>query len=205
MKLVYWPIPARAHAARAILHYHDIEFEDIHITADEWKTTKPALADKILYPNLPHLIDGEQYVGESLAIAKYAARKAGLSLSCPKALAFQDQFEGFTGDFLEKIIKLKWMPAGEETDKARADWKSKVCDQLKPIEAHLNKNKWVAGDSLSWVDFYLHTTFVFIFHLVPAAKDNCPSLMKHTNQLLENASYKKFYDSCDFTVMPCDW
>merc|ERR1711934_1118502 len=157
--------------------------------------TKAGLADKILYPNLPHLIDGEQYVGESLAIAKYAGRKAGLNLTCPKALALQDQFEGFTGDFLEKIIKLKFMPAGEETDKARADWKAGISKQLDPVEKHLAKNKFVTGDSLSWVDFYLHTVFVYIYTLVPGVKQACPNLQKHTDALLAKESYKKFFDT----------
>ena len=97
------------------------------------------------------------------------------------------------------------MPAGEVTDKARADWKAGICAQLKPIETHLEKNKFVTGDSLSWVDFYLHTVFVYIFTLVPGAKDACPNLMKHTDALLAKESYKTFFDGVNFAVMPCDW
>lgn len=205
MKLVYWPIPARAHYTRAILHYHEIDFEDVIVDQASWPDIKASLADKIVYPNLPHLVDGTTYVGESLALAKYVGRKAGLNLTCPKAIALQDQFEGFTGDFLEQIIKLKFMPAGEATDKARADWKAGICEQLKPFETHLEKNKYVTGDSLSWVDFYLHTVFVYIFTLVPSAKDACPNLKKHTDSLLTKESYKKFFDGVNFTVMPCDW
>ena len=47
MKLVYWPLPGRAHVSRAILHYHGIPFEDLQISSSEWKTTKLELAEKI--------------------------------------------------------------------------------------------------------------------------------------------------------------
>ena len=52
MKLVYWAIPARAHVIRAILHYHEIEFEDEILDFEtgpgKWKKLKPNLQDRAL-------------------------------------------------------------------------------------------------------------------------------------------------------------
>ena len=58
MKLVYWPIPGRAHVTRAILHYHEQPFEDIHQKREDWPAEKEALKAQIPYPNLPYLVDG---------------------------------------------------------------------------------------------------------------------------------------------------
>ena len=58
MKLVYWPIPGRAHVTRAILHYHEHPFEDIHQKREDWPAEKEALKAQIPYPNLPYSVDG---------------------------------------------------------------------------------------------------------------------------------------------------
>merc|ERR1712048_221114 len=66
---------------------------------------------------------------------------------------FKDQFEGWTSDFLEKIIKHKFMPE-EEGKEPRKKFRETICDYLKKIDDFLAGKKWVTGDSLSWVDFY---------------------------------------------------
>merc|ERR1712242_505171 len=197
MKLVYWALPARAHVIRAILHYHGIDYEDEGIPLEkgaEWGPRKEALKTKLAYPNLPYLEDGDFLLTESLAVAKYCAAKAGCVITDARHLVTEDMFQHFVTDLFNQITKLGNMPAGKETDQARAEFKAGVCDKLAPIERQLNKLfKWVTSDKLSWVDFFLHTVFTYLCILEPSLEKKCPNLMNHTNQLLENAGYKKFY------------
>merc|ERR1711997_150191 len=200
MKLVYWGIPGRAHVTRAILHYHDQKFEDIHQKKENWPADKEALKSKIAYPNLPYLVDGMLHMSESLAIAKYAARKCGCVLTDLTELAIQDQLEGFVSDFQSAYFKARFAAEGEARDKAMAEWKAGIAEKFMPIENHLSGKKWATGDNLSWVDFHLHTFFVSACTVAPDAKNKLPNLSKHTDQLLEKESYKKFFDQTNFKV-----
>ena len=107
------------------------------------------------------------------------------------------------------MAKLANMPANEETSKARAEYKNSVIGQIAPIEKHLGMLfKWVSGDKLSWVDFFLHQVFTYISQIQPEVKTKCPNLMKHTEQLLENKKYKAYYSKIDWKVAfgaPLEW
>jgi glutathione S-transferase len=205
-KVVYWPLPGRAHIVRAMLHYHEIEFEDVHANKETWPAEKEALKEKMLYPNLPHIVDGDLYISESLAIAKHTARKCGCVLTDTKELAIQDQFEGFCTDLMTKFSMARYAPEGETRDNALAAWKAGFADSLAPIEKFMGDGrKWVAGDNLCWIDFQLHYLFVQCGVAVDDLKEKCPNLNKHTDRLLEKESYKKFFDGINFKVFPFDF
>merc|ERR1719378_301297 len=124
------------------------------------------------------------FMTESLAIAKYCARLAGCTVEGNRSKAVEDMFEGYVSDLFGKVAKLANMPVNEETAKARSDFKNSVISQIAPIEKHLGMMfKWVCGDKLSWVDFFLH-------------------------QVFENEKYKKYCDKIDFKLAfgaPLDW
>merc|ERR1712226_821110 len=205
MKLVYWQIPGRAHVTRAILHYHEQPFEDVHQKKENWAVDKEALKTKILYPNLPYIVDGLIHMSESLAIAKYVARKCNCVLTDTNELAIQDQFEGFVSDLHSSHAKARYLPEGEAREKALAEWKAGIAEKMAPIEKHLSDRKWIAGEKLSWVDFHLYAFFAGASSVSPDMKTNLPNVNKHTEQLLEKESLKKFHESTNMKVMPFDY
>ena len=148
---------------------------------------------RILTKNFERTVD----ISESLAIAKYAARKCNCVVTDIKELAIQDQFEGFCGDLGAAFFKAVFAPKGEARDAAVKAWKAGLVDQMAPIDKHLEGKKWLTGDKLCWVDFHLHTFFASATAAVPEAKSKLPNLSRHTDQLLEKASYKKFYDETE--------
>jgi len=204
MKVVYWPMPGRAHIVRAMLHYHEIEFEDVHVNPATWPAEKEALKEKLIYPNIPHIVDGDLYVCESLAIAKYTARKCGCVVTGIEELAIQDQFEGFLSDLQMGFAKARYAPEGEVRDTAIAAWKAGFADSLAPIEKFMGGKKWVTGENLSWIDFQLHYVFVQCGVAVDGLKEKCPNINKHTERILEKESYKKFFDGVNFKMPPFD-
>merc|ERR1711976_269788 len=194
MKLVYWPGAGRAHVTRAILHYHEHPFEDVYQDRAKWAAEKAELASKMISPNLPYLVDGGLHISESLAIAKHVARKVNCIVVTPKELAIQDQFEGLTTGILENIIKIRfYTPEGEARDEAGKKFKDEIVEKLQAINEFLKNRKWICGDNLSWVDFYLHSVFNYLVVNQPKVLE-LTGLKGHTDRILEKASYKKFYD-----------
>ena len=112
-------------------------------------------------------------------------------------------------DLFGKVAKLANMPVNEETAKARSDFKNSVISQIAPIEKHLGMMfKWVCGDKLSWVDFFLHQVFMYIKEIQPEIKTKCPNLVQHSNQMFENEKYKNYCDKINFKLAfgaPLDW
>ena len=91
--MVYFDIKGRAEVPRLVLHAAKIEFEDQRIQFGEWPALKPSsqplfsksakppnlcLFTDTLFGSLPFLeYDGET-IGQSMTIARFLAKKAGL-------------------------------------------------------------------------------------------------------------------------------
>ena len=86
IKLVYFNLMGRAETARLILAQAGVSYEDKRIEKEEW----PALKASLPMGQLPVLeVDGKT-IGQSMAIARYCARRFGL--------AGKDELEGAMAD-----------------------------------------------------------------------------------------------------------
>ena len=75
IKLVYFNVMGRAETARLILAQAGVSYEDKRIEKEEW----PALKASLPMGQLPVLeVDGKT-IGQSMAIARYCARRFGLA------------------------------------------------------------------------------------------------------------------------------
>ena len=89
-KLIYFPIGGRAAPLRNAFKLGKIEFEDVHVTFDEFKAAKAA--GEYTFGAVPVLIldDGTQ-VTQSNAILNWIGRQAGLIPSDAKEALFVDE------------------------------------------------------------------------------------------------------------------
>ena len=74
-QLVYFDRQGRAEISRWMFAYGGIDFQDIRIQGQDWPTLK------LTVPNgqLPYLqVEGKTNLSESMAIARFVARKSGL-------------------------------------------------------------------------------------------------------------------------------
>lgn len=81
LKLTYFPLPGRAYLARTCFGYGGIEFEDERVTKDQFIALRGESGSSDACPlgSLPVLtLPSGRIVSESIAISKYAAKRAGL-------------------------------------------------------------------------------------------------------------------------------
>ncbi len=84
LHLSYFAIPGRAELTRLLLAYGDVDFRDTQCTFEEYASAKSTL--NLPFGQLPTLqVDGKTTYGQSLAIARYAAKLVGLYPQDPLA------------------------------------------------------------------------------------------------------------------------
>ena len=102
--LAYWDIRGVAEPIRALLHYAGVDFNDKRYPFGPGKTRQELDSIKqhwykdkfslgLDFPNLPHWIEGDLKLTQTLAILKYLARNNGLMANDVVTLAKQEMIE----------------------------------------------------------------------------------------------------------------
>ena len=155
IKLIYFNLMGRAETARLILAQAGVSYEDKRIKKEEW----PALKASLPMGQLPVLeVDGKT-IGQSMAIARYCAKRFGLAGKDELEGALADQAVDQVSDFLDEVIKVMKEP--EEAKKAEIRKQLKV-EKLPALLASMEKllkgqgGKYFAGSSLTWADIVVY-------------------------------------------------
>uniref|UniRef100_A0A914QC33 glutathione transferase n=1 Tax=Panagrolaimus davidi TaxID=227884 RepID=A0A914QC33_9BILA len=93
VKIFYFDARGLAEPSRLILHFANIEFEDIRINNEEW----PAIKSTTKTGKIPYLEFDGHLIVESYAMHRFLARKYGL--------AGKDEFEQAKVDGIADIAK----------------------------------------------------------------------------------------------------
>ena len=154
--LGYWKIRGLAAPIRYMFHYLGVDFEDkLYECGDApdfdksaWLNEKETLG--LEFPNLPYLIDGETKLTETVAIMHYIASKYQ-----PALLGSNASVKGRILMLLEHIVTLK--KRATEPCYTTGD-KEAIVDDCRPLLAKIvevkGDNTWIAGQNLTWLDFY---------------------------------------------------
>ena len=155
IKLIYFNLMGRAETSRLILAQAGVSYEDKRIKKEEW----PALKASLPMGQLPVLeVDGKT-IGQSMAIARYCAKRFGLAGKDELEGALADQAVDQVSDFLDEVIKVMKEP--EEAKKAEMGKQLKV-EKLPALLASMEKllkgqgGKYFAGSSLTWADIVVY-------------------------------------------------
>lgn len=161
--LHYFPLYARAEITRLMLHAKGIEFEDRHITFEQWPAEKGT--GNFEFNQLPMLeIDGHKLV-TSIAIERYVARKVGLYPEDPYQAYQVESIVDLKNDQVQKIAYFKFVAKDEE---GLMKWGTTTfLDNLKLIEARLVANGggdgYFVGTTATYADYslfnFLHQAF----------------------------------------------
>ena len=178
IKLIYFNSKGRAETTRLILAQAGVSYEDKRIEKEEW----PALKATLPLGQLPILeVDGKT-IGQSMAIARYCARRFGLAGKDELESAMADQAVDQVSDFLAELVKVMFEP--EEAKKAEMGRQLKV-EKLPAFLASMEKllkaqgGKHFAGSSLTWADIVVYQ-FV---SLLKVPQPNQPKALIEDNDL----------------------
>jgi len=155
-KLHYFALGGRGEFIRQIFAQADVEFEDFRITMEEW----PEL--KANYPNgqVPLLeVDGKP-LAQSYAIARFLAKKFGLTGKDDWEAAKADMYVDGIEDVIQKIIPLimATLFGKGDKDEVLAKLKPEVFEPfLTKYEHFLKENggEHFVGKQLTWADIMI--------------------------------------------------
>ncbi|XP_063827323.1 glutathione S-transferase-like [Ostrinia nubilalis] len=156
-RLHYFNVNGFAEAIRYILHYGGEKFEDVRYEKSQWpiKSVKESLP----YGQFPLYEEGDKSLNQSLAIARYLARKADLLPSDLWQQAVLDAIVYNISDFWNKTKAIVFIANDPDADKKAAVKKEIITNVVpfyfKRFEEDLKSNNGHFGGKLTWADFML--------------------------------------------------
>ncbi|XP_039769670.1 hematopoietic prostaglandin D synthase isoform X1 [Ornithorhynchus anatinus] len=187
LKLVYFNLRGRAEIIRYLFAYMDLKYEDRRIEPADW----PGIKSLLPFGKIPILeVDGVT-LHQSLAIARYFAREAGLAgkseLEQCQVDAVVDTLDDFMAAFPwdEKIQDVKLRSTVQEcrtSSLSKEQAFSKLLADgaptlLRNLETYLAESEWLVGQSVTWADFYWDICSTTLLALKPTLLDNFPTLV----------------------------
>ncbi|NXT72689.1 HPGDS synthase, partial [Chaetops frenatus] len=130
----------------------------------------------IPFGKLPILeVDGV-VIHQSLAMARYLAREAGLAGQTPVEQALADAIVDTIDDFMTLF---PWAEKSQDVRKKAFDdiLTNKAPELLKDLDTFLGDKKWLVGNSVTWADFYWDVCSTTLLSCKPDLADKYPRLL----------------------------
>ncbi|TRY72349.1 hypothetical protein TCAL_08165 [Tigriopus californicus] len=157
VKLAYFPLRGRAELIRLILEAKGISYQEELVASDKWGPKK----DSMPFRSLPVLHWDGEVIGQSLTIARFVAKKAGLAGNTDIEQARADAIVDAVSDIAPKLFEIK---NKDESSKPAAvqGFVDNNLTTILSISENLLKNrggKFITGNKLSYGD-------IAIFNLI---------------------------------------
>lgn len=214
MKVGYWGIKGRAYMTRCLLHYAGIEFEDVLYGseadpgANAWfAELKPELAKSaypIKCPSIPYIIDQINedekpiHIFQSMAVIKYAGRKANFCAETEQGQQIEDIFWGFYAEQIDAAGKIVAIQDKDEKSAAAKKWGKEVLEKLQVVvDLHVKTGyEFLTGEKISWADFVLFDLFEkAITYAEDASVGAGEKLKMHREKLLGNEKLAEYVEA----------
>jgi len=172
-KLYYWGIKARAQLPSLFFEYGGVSYE--WVSTFEWPGT---LKDQTPFGQLPFLEDGSVRMGQSMAIARYAARKAGLQGDNDADVAMSEQLIEEQNDVYNLLAKAQYS-AGDKEHKDAAFKnviENDVPKHLASLEKLLHGHNHHFGSKVLAGDLAIFAILDILHDLDAAVLDKTPKL-----------------------------
>nr|XP_053631360.1 hematopoietic prostaglandin D synthase-like [Cherax quadricarinatus] len=147
-KLIYFDAMGRAELTRWIFKLADIPYTDERIPAEEWPERKKSTPGG----TLPVLLVDEQVLRQSMAIARYVAREAGLVPQDNLESALCDALVETVMELQQQMIKIMRSPGDDEEKKTKLQQEfipNQVEQFFTCLRERLHDREWYCGDQVS--------------------------------------------------------
>ncbi|CAL4088482.1 unnamed protein product [Meganyctiphanes norvegica] len=218
-KLTYFNAYGRSEITRWCFAYGGIPYTDERIDIEKWPTFKKELISRGLVGEMPILTVDNRELHESLAIARYIAKMAGLvpkdPLEAAVADACVDSLAGIGFQFRKMIRNNKPLkeffpktidPSGPEFAEQRQNMEGDfgpnvIYPVLRRLELQLQDKKWLTSHGVSWADLLISQQFGFMRRYFPELLDEYPSVQTLVDRVRNIDSIKKWISARPHTNM----
>lgn len=157
-KLIYFKGRARAELVRLIFHAAGEEFEDVQLDDNSWqqvKTTSPT-------GSLPMLvIDGNEQLVQSMAIARYVAQEFGLAGGNRFEMALVDSVADCLNDLLGDVVEVTFEDdTRRKKERIRRFHERTLPEAAQYLEKFIEQHGrgYSVGDNLTYADLTIYNT-----------------------------------------------
>nr|CCA15653.1 glutathione Stransferase putative [Albugo laibachii Nc14]CCA16285.1 glutathione Stransferase putative [Albugo laibachii Nc14] len=164
LKLVYFDAKGRGEFARLCFAYGKIPFEDKRVTKEEFGALKP----KLPLGQVPVLYVGETPFPESGAIARYAAKLAGLYPDDPCEMVKVEATMGAFQELVTPVVQIVYFNLDESAKAAKT---KEVLEVLVPKTftwcESITGEKYLLGNKISIADVAIYDIVVNFLNQIP--------------------------------------
>merc|ERR1711936_1273959 len=151
VKFVYFDAQAKGELARLLLAAGNIDYEDFRVGFNDWpgeiKASTPFGQMPVLY------WDGEE-IAQSMAIARFVARKVGMAGRDDMEFVQADMIACHYEDIWTKLPKMKFAKTQEEREELAKDFLTEFLPK--------RGNGWFAGSDATYADLAIMCALDFI-------------------------------------------
>ena len=202
----YWKIRGLISPCRYMLEYLGVDYNDVQyeqgdapeFSRDCWLSVKPTL--DLDFPNLPYLVHGDLRITESQAMMRYIANTFG-----PADFSGKDNAEKAKLDMLlGTIADIKSAATNHCYGSGdRSAVKQIGLERMEPISKYLGDKKFLAGDYITFVDFFLFEQIeLFAFATEGEVLAKFPNLAAYHKTITSLPKFAEYYKSDKFMVRP---
>ncbi|CAL1285170.1 unnamed protein product [Larinioides sclopetarius] len=198
--LGYWGYRGLGAPIKYLLYFKNVDFEDKRYQENDrssWEKVKFSL--NLDFPNLPYYIDGNIRLTQSNTILRYLAGKYGLDGKTEEEKLRVSLAEQQITDFRESFIRVVH---SENVEKLKPDFVAKVPAQLKFVANFLGNRKFLAGDSVTYVDFMAYDTIDFYRYLIPNVLADFPTLRDYQERVKSLPGLQNYLKSSTYSRWP---
>uniref|UniRef100_A0AC34G8M4 Glutathione S-transferase n=1 Tax=Panagrolaimus sp. ES5 TaxID=591445 RepID=A0AC34G8M4_9BILA len=191
----YFDARGLAEPSRLILHYANIEFEDVKVDNVEW----PTLKSKTKTGKIPYLEFDGYLIVESYAMHRFLARKYGLAGKDEFEEALVDGIADVAKDFYKSVAPWMYALLGYVNGNAEELKKEHFYDSLEsflPIFSTFLKESnsaFLVSGGLTWADFVLSEFLITLLKLEPTSLDTYPDLKEYIQRINNIPQLKEYY------------
>ncbi|CAB3404420.1 unnamed protein product [Caenorhabditis bovis] len=197
-KLTYFPSRGLAEVSRQLFVLAGVEFEDEKLDFDQFSKQKPTLP----FGQVPVLtIDGLTEIPQSVAIARYLARKFGYAGKTPEEEAWVDALADQFKDFYAEIrtyfySKLGFLPNDieEELTKTLIPARDKYLGVLEKVLKN-SKSGFLVGNDITYADLMIVDNMTTLIGWYPEFTEGFPLVQQHRNRVTNYPKLKEYLET----------